>query len=197
MAEGGRNENPHHMIRLVADLLMGEAELGQSGGGVSLVAEPVPRLLGGRAVIAKPVSLDDETEVGPVEVDFEVVDPLARERDRQAGFAREREEEAFELLLGEAKGAPVKDGAEAGDARLALALLKRLSQFGRMDEVIFVRLVDHPLEAAPVQAQRHVDDGLDRRRDRDALARGGVVPGIERGPAVNPEAWATPARRAG
>jgi hypothetical protein len=70
------------MIRLVAHVLMGKAKLGKAGGGVGLVAEPVPRLLSGRAVIAQAVGLDDEPKVRPVEVDFEFVDPLAGEWDR-------------------------------------------------------------------------------------------------------------------
>jgi hypothetical protein len=38
---------------------MREAQLGKPGGGVGLVAEPVPSLLGRRAVVAQAIGLDD------------------------------------------------------------------------------------------------------------------------------------------
>src|SRR5262249_44923050 len=43
-----------------------------------------------------------------------------------------------------------------------------------MDEVVFVRLIDHPLKAAPIQAEGQVDDGPNWSRDRNAMAGGGV-----------------------
>ena len=88
---------------------MGEAELGEAGGGVRLVAQPVPSLLGRRAVVAQPVRLDDKAEVRPVEIDFELVDELAGERNRQAGLGGQRQEPPFEFLLGETKGPPVEE----------------------------------------------------------------------------------------
>jgi len=131
---------------------VGEAQLGEAGGGVRLVAEPVPSLLGRRAVVAQAVGLDHEAELGPVEVDFELVDDLAGERHRQADPGRERQEAPFELLLGEAKGAPVEDPTQLGDARLADALVERPSELRRVRQVLFVRLVDHPLDAGTVEA---------------------------------------------
>ena len=62
---------------LVADLEVGEAQRGQPGGGVSLVAPPVAHLLGDRAVVAQAVGLDHESKLGPVEVDLETVQPGA------------------------------------------------------------------------------------------------------------------------
>jgi hypothetical protein len=157
------------MLGLVAHLLVSEAELGETGGGVGLVAEPVPSLLGRGAVVAKPVGLDDQAELRPVEVDFELVHPLAGKRDGQSGAGGDREESTFELLLGETKGAPVEDAAKQGHARLAGAPIQRRTQFRRMHEVIFVRLVDRPLDATPVEPGRDVDQGLDGSGDRDVI----------------------------
>jgi hypothetical protein len=60
--------------RLVPDLPVGESERHESRRRVDLIAEPVPRLLLRRPVIAEPVSLDDQAQSGPEEVDPESVD---------------------------------------------------------------------------------------------------------------------------
>ena len=62
-----------------------------------MVAAVVARLLGGSAVVAEPVGLDDETEVGPVEVDFESVEAHSGDRQRQVGVAQQSQEAALEL----------------------------------------------------------------------------------------------------
>lgn len=55
---------------------MGEAERRQSSRRVRLVADSVSGLRGRGAVITKPIGLDHEAELRPVEVDFESVDEL-------------------------------------------------------------------------------------------------------------------------
>jgi hypothetical protein len=161
--------------RFVAHLLVGEAQLGEPRGGVGLVAEPIPGLLGGGAVVAEAIGLDDEPEARPVEVDFEVVDPLAREGRRQTRFAREWEEATFQFLFGEAEGAAVEDVAQPGDAGLSHAGLECRAQLRRMDEVVFVGLVDHPLDSAAVEPERKVDQSLDGGGGWDAVADGEVL----------------------
>jgi hypothetical protein len=52
---------------------MAEAEWHQTSGDMRLVATIVRRLLGRRPVIAKAIGLDDEAQVGPVEIDAIVV----------------------------------------------------------------------------------------------------------------------------
>jgi hypothetical protein len=47
-----------------------EAKRRQAGCRVRLVADPIPRLLRGRAVVAQAVRFDDEPEIRPVEVDL-------------------------------------------------------------------------------------------------------------------------------
>jgi len=173
------------MVRFVADLLVRETELSKAGSRVGLIAEPIPRLLGGGAVIVETIGLDDQGEVGPVEVDFEVVHPLPGQWNRQASLPGQREEPPFELLLGQPKGPPVEDVAEPGDAGFPLASIERLTQLWRMDEVVLVRLVDRTLDSPPVEAKRLVDEGLDRSGDRDVVTAGGVALEIERWPSVN------------
>ncbi|HEX6781688.1 MAG TPA: hypothetical protein VF125_06605 [Solirubrobacterales bacterium] len=147
-------------------------------------------------MVAEAVGLDHQPEVRPVEVDFELVDDLAGERDRKAGLGGKGEKATFELLLGEAKGAPVEDPAERGDTRLAGSLVERVAKFGRVREVVLVRLVDRPLDPPPVEAQGEVDKGLDRGGDGDAvLNRRVTFP--QRRTLVNSKPWATPTRRAG
>ena len=62
------------MVRIVRYIVVGEAQRGEAGGGVDLVASPVAGLLGGSTVITQPVGLDDEAQLGPVEVDAKAVD---------------------------------------------------------------------------------------------------------------------------
>jgi hypothetical protein len=60
---------------LELDLPMGEAEGRHAGRRMNLVAQPVTSLCGWRSVISQAVSLDDQVEIGPKEVDFETVYP--------------------------------------------------------------------------------------------------------------------------
>ena len=69
----------------------------------------VAGLLGGRAVIAQAVGLDDQAVVGEEEVDFVAEDPVFGERDREAGGEGERAEEDLEVRVGEPEGVPVEE----------------------------------------------------------------------------------------
>jgi len=102
---------------------MGEAERRETGGGVGLVADSVPELLDGRAVVAQAVGLDHQTEVWPVEVDLEPVHPLACEGRGQTRAFGDGEEEALEVRVGEGEGLTVEDGGEEADARDARELV--------------------------------------------------------------------------
>jgi hypothetical protein len=64
-----------HVFWLVADLLVGEAQRREPGGGVHLVAHVIARLLGRSAMVEQAVSLDNQSQVWPKEVDLEAVDP--------------------------------------------------------------------------------------------------------------------------
>jgi hypothetical protein len=57
------------LVGTVENLGVGEAQAAQAGPRVGLVAAEVDRLLGGGAVMAEAVGLDDETESGPEEID--------------------------------------------------------------------------------------------------------------------------------
>lgn len=50
-------------------LLVGEAQGREAGGSVGLVAQMVPSLLGGSAVVAQAVGLDNQPQIRPKEVD--------------------------------------------------------------------------------------------------------------------------------
>src|SRR3954447_5083316 len=76
------NQHLLDMRRLVPDLGVCEPERDETGCGVDLVAQPVARLLGGRAVVAEAIRLDDQAQVGPVEVDLEAVHIHLRQRLR-------------------------------------------------------------------------------------------------------------------
>lgn len=72
------------------DLVVGEPQRRQASRRVGLIATPVARLLGGRAVVAQPVGLDDQAEVRPEEVDSEVVEVSLRQRRGQTGAPGDR-----------------------------------------------------------------------------------------------------------
>lgn len=65
---------------VVPDLPVREAQRRQASGNVRVVAVMVPGLLLRRPVISKPVRLDDEAQIGPIEVDLEAIHPLLGER---------------------------------------------------------------------------------------------------------------------
>jgi hypothetical protein len=79
------------------DLLVREAQAREPGGGVRLVAQAVARLLGGGAVVAQTVALDNQPQLRPVEVHLEAVHDLPGERQRQPGRDGERDQIALEL----------------------------------------------------------------------------------------------------
>src|SRR5436305_11929473 len=87
---------------------MGEPERDETSSGVRLVPNQVLRLLGSGAVIGETISLDDQPEIRPVEVDLVSVHPLPGQRHRVAGSDRDRYEEPLELRAGQAEGTPVE-----------------------------------------------------------------------------------------
>jgi hypothetical protein len=111
-AAGRRPQHRQNVLRFVVDLLVREAQLRHPRGGVRLIAEAVPGLLGRRAVVAQPIGLDNEGKIGPVEVDLESVDPLFRQRQWQADLLGQGQKAAFQLVAGEPEGAPIEHGAE-------------------------------------------------------------------------------------
>ncbi len=135
------------MARLVRDLVVREAQRRQARGDAPVVARTVGRLLHGRAVVAQAVALDDEPELRPVEVDPVRPEVALRARLREAGAARDRDEEALELGVGEDEGGRVEDGAQGADAGATLLVGERGTQRRLLDEVAAVRRVDGGLEA--------------------------------------------------
>jgi hypothetical protein len=118
-------EDRFYAARFVLDLPVREAQWSQAGGGVGLEAQGVSGLRRGSAVVAPAVGLDDEAEVGPEEVDLELVDHDFGERDRKAGPCRKWAEEAFQLVVGEDR--PL-DGRRPGDRRQVEEGLDRLGE---------------------------------------------------------------------
>ncbi len=155
--------------RLVRDLVVGEAQRRQAGRRVGLIATPVARLLGGRAVVAQPVGLDDQAELRPEEVDSEAVEVSLRQRRGQTGAPGDRQEAPLELGLGEGEGVALEQAPERGRAALGPAAGERRAQSLRIDEVEPVRLVDESLELARGQAGGEVQHGADRTGDTDAV----------------------------
>jgi hypothetical protein len=172
---GGSGEDGADVRRFVFDLPVVEAQGREAAGGVGLVAEEVAGLLGGGAVVAHAVGLDHEAEVGPVEVDFEAVDPPFGERLGKAGGEGQRSEEDFELAVGEAEGVAVEHLAEAPHARFARALVEPEAEHLRVDPVEDVGLIDEALQRAVAELRRLVEGGAGRSGHRDAAVNRHVL----------------------
>ena len=108
---------------LVGDLVVGEAERDQAGGDVSLIAQAIARLLGGRTVVAEAVRLDDEAQFGPAEIDLESLRRcLVSGGGRpMAAVMRGRLKAIFEEASGDQKRKVRRSGERAGSGPCRLA----------------------------------------------------------------------------
>ena len=146
-----------------------------------LVAEPVPSLLSGRAVVADAVGLDHQAQVRPVEVDLEAVHPHPGLRRRQPGRARQRQEEALEVGVGEDEREAVEHAPQRRHARPGADPVEGRTELLRVHEVETVGLVDRGLERPPratvLHAERHrdVDGPRGRPADPPQGGRGSVA----------------------
>jgi hypothetical protein len=173
---------------------MREAQRCQPRGGVRLVSHPVGSLLRRSAVISQAVRLDDQTQLGPVEVDSEPVHDALGLWHGKAGSARDWQEAALELGVGEDEGAAVKGLAEGRHASLPAQITEGCPQGLRIDQAARISLPYCPLEAPATQSRCEVNQGANRRGDRDAAVARHVL-GTEGSPAVGDDsAAATPHR---
>jgi hypothetical protein len=74
---------------------------------VRLVAETIASLLGGRSVVPETVGFDHKSQIGPIEVDRESVEPRPGQRLIKTSARRDWEKSPFELGVGEDEGAAV------------------------------------------------------------------------------------------
>ena len=142
-----RAESARSRTGLEIDLRFGEAELGQPGDRVRLVALPVSRLLGRRAVVAQ---RRRSRRPGRGRAS------RSRPRTRSAAGrvcgtgspARRRAQEApLQLGVGEAEElASSSARSRATPRRAAVVVRERLEQRHRIDQIEPVGLVDRPLE---------------------------------------------------
>ena len=145
----------------MAHLRVREPQRRDAVRGVGLVAEPVSRLLSGRAVVAQPVGLDDQADLWPEEVHPMAVHPLAGARQRQSGTSDECEESALELRVGQAKRAAIEQLPQSTDPGLTQAL-ESFTQPARVHEVQAVGLVHGPLEPRWFDHAGEIDQRSDR-----------------------------------
>lgn len=128
-----------------------------------------------------------------MKVDPEPVQPAAGLRLRKARAARERQETAFELGLGEGERAAVERSAhdrEAG-SRAADRVEGGSERLG-IRQVTPVGFVDRALELALREARGEVDERARGARHRDAVAPCDVAR-VQRNSAVRHDAGMTPA----
>ena len=171
------SEHGGYLVGFVGDLPVREAEDAEAGGGVDLVALHRSCLLGGRAVVAQAVGLDDEAVVGEPEVDLVAHEAVFREGEGEARRQRQGAKEDLQVRIGEAEGVAVEHGAEGLHARHADVGVEGGAKCLRVDQVEHVRLVHRPLEPQHLQFRREIDQGLDRVRHRDPATADQVLAG--------------------
>ncbi|HEX3323663.1 MAG TPA: hypothetical protein VHR65_00790 [Solirubrobacterales bacterium] len=176
----------------VAHLPVSEAERGEAGGKMSLVANSVTDLLSRRAVIAKPVGLDHEPQVRPVEVDPESIHVLPSQGHGQSSIGNERQEATLQLRVGQTKGAAAEELPHAGYARPAREVVERKSQRFRIDEVNSICLVDRSLQSGIAERPGEIDERQDRNDKGNAVVDIDVLRAKMRSPVdanSGPVAW--------
>lgn len=146
-----------HSRRFVLDLVVGEAKRSHPGDCVGAVAFRVSRLGCGRAVVPEAVGLNDQAELGPVEVDLPPVDELFAERGRQPRSGGDRPEEDLEIRVGEPERPSVEDVSEQAHAWLTRILYEKRPQGFRVNQVALVGFVDRPLDPDGTEFAGEVD----------------------------------------
>ena len=155
--EGGAPEDGLDVVRLVAHLAVREPQRGEARSGVGLVALAVDCLLRRAPVVAQPIGLDHETQVGPIEVDAIAVHDLARTRRREAGPQGDRHKPALELGVGEHEGVAFDEPAKGPHPPSTGVRSERREQPILIDEPAHHRVVRRGREPRRRQTLRDVD----------------------------------------
>jgi hypothetical protein len=174
-----------NVLRLIPDLLMSEAQRRVSGGQVLLIATTITRLLRRRAVVAQPIGLHHEPQIGPEEVDAKAVEVFAGEGQRQPRPRREWQEESLEFRVGEPKRATVEQLAQPRNASPPPVSLESNPQSLRTDQIKPIRLVHRPLDPRTVETAGDVNQGEDRIRHGNSEVTDDVI-GEQFGSAMDP-----------
>lgn len=164
-----RTERRLDLVRLEPHLGVREAQGREAGARVSLIAATVHGLLRGRAVIAEAVGLDDEAEIGPVEVHSEAVEADLGLRWWEAGSPSDGDEAALELRVSEEQGGTIEAAAEGRKARPSRHAAQRRPQGLRVDQFELVGFVDRRLELGGREPGCEIDEGEGGARDGDAV----------------------------
>jgi hypothetical protein len=151
------------------DLEVGEAEGAEAGTDVQLVAFEVGGLLGGGAVVAEGVGLDDEVVGWVEEVDAVFAEALLGGREREISGADEGEETALERGLGAAEGLGVEDALEAAAAGALRMGIEESTETVRRDEVPAVGVVDRVFDLFVGETGGEIDEDRERVADWDAV----------------------------
>src|SRR5919106_6663489 len=127
-----------------------------------LVSQPIPRLLGRGSGIAQTVGLDNESDVGPVEVDLKSVHLALGLGQGKPGFAGDRQESALELRVGERERLPIERLPKSGNARPAIEAAYRRSERLGIRQVALVGFVDRRLQPIAWPPTGDVDERAHR-----------------------------------
>ena len=120
-------------------------------------------------MVAEAIGLDDEAEVGPEEIDLEVVDWVFAEGCGETGGGGDGTEVDLEVRVGEDEREAIEDPAEGLDAGPPGVVVEGEAKCLRVDQVALVGVVDCPLQGDRAELRRQVEEGLDRGGDREPL----------------------------
>ncbi|HEY2334403.1 MAG TPA: hypothetical protein VGH58_05305 [Solirubrobacterales bacterium] len=167
---GHRKQGRPNVSSFVSHLPVSETERGEAGGEMGLVAKTIAGLLSRCAVIAKPIGLDHETQIRPVEVDPEAIHVLPGARQRQSRIGYKRQKAPLQLGVGHPERTAAEDLSHARDPWSAWVVVQRKCQCFRIDEIDPICLIDCPLKPGVAERSSEIDERQDRYHEGDAVA---------------------------
>ena len=159
-------ERPADLSGLEPNLRMREAERGQTRRSMGLVSTPVTRLLSRGPVVAQPVGLDDQAQLGPEEVNAKTVQTDTGLGNGQAGGAHQPEESPLQLRLRQAEDLAVK---EAKQTCRAVQFRQRSTEPLEIHEVSHDCFIYGSLELCTRQLAGDICERPDRTGDWDSM----------------------------
>jgi hypothetical protein len=153
----------------VAHLPMRKAKRDKARREMGLIANPIPRLLRGSAVVTEAIRLDDKPQIRPEKVDFEPIQPLPRQRQRHPGPSNLGQEPPLQFRVRQPKGPPIEQLAEPRHPPLPVVVVERCPQLFGIDQIESIRLVNHPLERAVAEPASDIEQGAHHTGHRDSV----------------------------
>jgi hypothetical protein len=126
-------------------------------------------------VVAKPIRLDDQSQLWPEKVDFEVIDALFAQRYRQLGRPDDAAEVDLQVRVGELEEELVGKVAQRAHSRLAAEAIEPFAQRLRVDEIALIGVIDRSLEWDGIEFGCQIKQRLDWRGNGNVVSKDDVL----------------------